>query len=185
MRVGQHCTYHFHLFWQGSVIITLCLFLTACSVEPDEQVKAFVEETNKKKSLGIEPLPTFHKIQPFAYSASAYKNPFETPNMAKAKTPVVPKRGGPLPDTKRARELLESYPIDSLKMVGTIQRLSTYWALIKDPHGIVHRVGVGNYIGENFGKIEKINGNSIEIHELVLDDQGNYHERTITMRIAE
>ena len=51
------------------------------------------------------------------------------------------------------REYLERYELDTLSMVGTFSNEESYWALVRDPEGVIHRVPVGNYIGKNHGKV--------------------------------
>ena len=60
---------------------------------------------------------------------------------------------GPRPDFDRPKEYLERYELDTLSMVGTFSKDESYWALVRDPEGVIHRVPVGNYIGKNHGKV--------------------------------
>lgn len=163
-----------------SIVITACfLFLmSACTKEPDHKIINFVKMTKAKKPKEIEKLPLFQKVEPYKYTALSMRNPFE------AMTTLSKQESkGRRPDTGRPKELLESYPLDSLKMVGTLTRGGKSWVLIKDTKGLIHRVGVGNYIGENYGKIIKIEEKSIEIREMVLESDGNYKDKTVTLKL--
>ncbi len=165
------------------IVFSAFFILQACTVTPDEEVLSFVKNVQNEKKGKIEPLPSYQKFKPFKYTAINLRSPFEPPSIAKSKKPATLKKG--TPEMNRPRELLESYPLDSLKFVGTIERGGKYWALIKDPHGIIHRVGIGNYMGENYGRIEKIDATSIDIRELILNEEGEYENRPITIRLHE
>ncbi len=169
------------LFLGIPILLLSCLI--GCSSAPDSDVIGFVEETKAEKPKQIEKLPSFPKFEPYQYSATNFRDPFQ-PEMLAAAPPTKKVYTGPKPDIGRPRELLETYPLDSLRMVGSLERSGTFWALILDPIGIVHRVGVGNYMGENFGKIVKINEKSIELHEFVSDGEGGYRERDVQLRLS-
>ena len=89
------------------------------------------------------------------------------------------------PDTARAREELETYELDTLHMVGTINQSSTLWGLVKAIDGTIHRVRVGNYIGRNFGKIIRIKDGEIELLEIIPDSPGGWRERKQTLLLTE
>lgn len=165
------------------IFLILLLGLSACSSDPDRKIKNFVTEVKAQKSAGIEKLPKFAKIEPYQYTAQHLRSPFETAELPAQK--VKPKQPAPLPDANRPKEILEAFPLDSLKMVGTLQRGGQVWALIKDPHGLVYRVGIGNHMGLNYGKIEKIEEKSMELQEWVADSNGDYQKRNIHIRLSE
>ena len=73
------------------------------------------------------------------------------------------------PDETRAKEFLEQYTFDSLRMVGTLERSGTNWTLIKDPDGGVHRVKVGNFLGRHHGKIVDMTDTFVAVVEIVSD----------------
>lgn len=160
------------------------LFFSGCSNEPDRSVIEFITETKKEKSGEIKKLPSFTKVEPYRYTATNLRSPFEAQSISQAEKPK-PKRVGPEPDMKRPKELLESYPLDGLHMVGSLERNGKYWALIKDPHDLVHLVSVGNYMGENFGKVIKIEERGMVINEIVSDGLGGYRERVVNLKMRE
>jgi len=88
-------------------------------------------------------------------------------------------RGGP--DLNRPREALEAFPLDSLQMVGTIERDGIFFALLKNTSDNIYRVSVGNYVGQNSGKIEKINAIEIGIKEWLSNGKGGWREHVLTI----
>jgi len=93
--------------------------------------------------------------------------------------------GGPRPEAQRLKEPLESYPVDSLKMVGLLQQKAQTWGLVKDPDGTIHRVQPGNYAGQNHGKIIAVNETRIDIVELVPDGLSGWVNREAVLAMTE
>ena len=167
------------------IILILMLGITGCSDSPDTDVVEFVSRTKKKESK-LQELPKFKKPIPYFYEGRNKRDPFSSKvatlrNIGRSE--VRANYAGPIPDFKRRREILEEYSLESLTMVGVIAKNGRYWGLIKDSSGIVHRVGVGNYIGQNYGKIADINEVAITVNELVPDEEGGWRERKNILRL--
>ena len=92
--------------------------------------------------------------------------------------------GANAPDTTRPKEPLEAYPLETLKMVGTLSQKGVNYALVKADSGL-YRVKVGNYLGQNFGIITAITENQIDLKELVQDASGDWTERKIALQLVE
>lgn len=88
-------------------------------------------------------------------------------------------------EPNRKREPLESFPLDSLRMVGTFKMRDQYYGLIKDTTGLINRVTVGNYLGHHSGKIEDVNDHSIEIQEWFPDGKGNFQSEKILLSLRQ
>jgi len=120
-----------------------------------QDLEQFVAETKQKHQGRVDPLPPFIEYETVAYAESGLRDPFK-PNQNKnaaATTIVAASSGGPRPSENRRREVLEGYPLDSLKMVGILKQRESSWALVQDKDGTIHRVQPGNYAGQNHGKI--------------------------------
>jgi len=89
------------------------------------------------------------------------------------------------PDLNRPREPLEEYPLDSLRMVGILELKGTRWALIKTPDETIHRVRVGNYMGQNHGRITRITETQVDLIEIVPDGLGGWMERKAQVALVE
>lgn len=156
-------------------ILTLGLFVTACSSDSDQKdLHDFMVEAKRRPQGQIDPLPAFKPYQPFTYSAMTLRSPFDRPAPIEKET-----KGGKTvePDLTREKEYLEGFNIASLKMVGTITRSGRLWALIDDGQGKVSQVTLGNYMGKNFGKIITTEKTQIEIMEIVADGSNGWVER--------
>ncbi len=92
------------------------------------------------------------------------------------------------PDFNRRKEELESYALDTLRMVGILEQSGITWGLVKTKEGTIHRVKSGNYMGQNHGRIMQISEDKIEVSEIIQDGSGGYSERQASLcfdRIAK
>ena len=90
-----------------------------------------------------------------------------------------------MPDANRVPEFLEGFPLDSLRMVGTVYQGKDLWALIRIPDGAVHRVRAGNYLGKNHGKVTKVEEMRVALQELVENGFGGYKEQENAIALTD
>lgn len=166
---------------QALLGVTAVMLLASCSRGIDD-LEAFVEETKKKPARPIEPMPEIRPYVPFTYSAYDFRDPFSVPHYDEA-TPAAP--SGPRPDMTRRREPLEAYPLDSLNMMGVIEKDKRVLALIRSSDGTIHQVGVGNYAGQNFGRITAIQEDRVDLIEIIPDGMGGWIERPASISMSE
>ena len=102
-------------------------------------------------------------------------------------TKVVAQRtySGISPVADRPQEPLEEFPLDSLRMVGTLERNEDSWALIKASDDTIHRIKPGNYIGQNHGKIISVNEYAVDLTEIIPDGMGGWMERHASVALSE
>lgn len=162
------------------VLPIIALLTTSCSKEVDDLYE-FIEDTKTSSVGSVQPIPQFKPYQSFAYSATDLRDPFES-NVDIDENPGVTKNSLH-PETDRPKQLLESFPLDALSMVGTLEQLDNAWGLIKDPQNIVHKVKLGNYMGKNEGRIIKITESMIYLVEIVSDGIGGYIERDASIAV--
>jgi type IV pilus assembly protein PilP len=156
--------------------------LVACGSGEFQDLKEFVNQEGSALRGKVEPLPQVAPYEAFAYNAFEMPNPF-APRKKENKAGVGI---GPLPDTDRKREALEAFPLESLKMVGVLERGNHHWAIIKTPDRNLYRVHPGNYVGQNFGKITMVTDGAVTIQELIQDTTtGSWSERTSTLQLLE
>lgn len=168
-----------HKIMGVSIVLML---LCACSASVDENTVKFVQKAKAQKSQYVSKLPTFVPIAPLSYTAAEYRDPFMPFSQPKAEANRLLFQGGP--DLNRPREALESFPLDSLQMVGTIEQEGVFFALLKNGAGMVYRAGLGNYLGQNSGKIEKINADEIQVKEWLPDAKGGWREHWATLPLV-
>jgi type IV pilus assembly protein PilP len=161
--------------------------LTACSNNPTADLEKYVETVKSQQKSSIEPLPEFEPFETFTYSANELRDPFTPPVFSHPPAAAVASAGGNgiKPDFDRPREPLEEYPLDSLRMVGTMQKGQETWALILDKDDAIHRVQPGNYLGQNNGKITRVTEFEVELTEIIPDGLGGWMERPASIAISE
>ncbi len=165
------------------LVLPVILSLAACGTDEFDDLQKFVKESGENMRGNIEKPPEIKPYEPFNYA-----NPDNLPDPFKPSKPVK-KAGGPdkgvAPPSPHDPEELESYTLESLKMVGFIYINGVSNAVISSPDGKLHHVRVGNYMGQNFGKISSITDREITLQEKVLDSSGAWSDRTSTLEIQE
>jgi type IV pilus assembly protein PilP len=167
-----------------SLLIFMSLLL---GCEQDKQdLAAYVADVKAKQKPDIEPLPVMKTYEPYKYTAAELRSPF-------VKTVVEPPReeaenpnlgNGIQPDKNRLKEALEAYSLSELQFVGTLGK-DSIWALMRASDGVIHRVQIGDYMGQNDGQILAISENELTLKEIVPDGRGAYVERESSLSIAE
>jgi len=146
--------------------------LAGCGGDPNQELRQWMDEQAKQVKGKVDTLPVVKPYVPFAYNAFDLPDPFKPRK-------IEPARGSSklAPDLNRRKEPLESYPIESLRMVGTLERDKTMYALVRANDRTVYQVRAGNYMGQNFGIITSITDGDIRLRELVQDSSGDWAER--------
>ena len=122
----------------------------------------------------------------YVYDADTLRDPFITgETLTEAGGPVPDKDDPDAPDLTRVKEQLETLPLDSLDMVGTMGQDKAYFGLVKDPDGVVHRVQVKNYLGQNYGLITSISEDRIELEERIQDGNGGWERRSQSIALDD
>lgn len=141
---------------------------------------AYITEVKARPGGRIEPLPEIRTYPSFRYDPGDARSPF---------MPDVPAvgsvAGGVRPDAERRREFLESFPLDTLNMVGTVRQGGRLYGLVQTTDKLVHRVVVGNYLGQNDGRIVSITNSEIQLLEIIPDGLGGYTERAASIGLGD
>lgn len=160
-------------------LVALIVLLGGCSEQNMGDLQNYVSDVKARRGK-IEPLPEFKPVEQFTYKSDDMKDPFTT-----WKSEVLPvganKSGELMPDAQRPKEELESYPLDTLRMVGVLEIKGVRWGLVKASDGIVYRVKTGNYMGQNFGKITAIDDERIALTEIVPNGLGGWERREASL----
>lgn len=160
------------------ILCALAAFLGACA-EGQSELTSYIDATKKRQGKALPPLPVMKRFESFEYNAHDLRDPFSrvAANRDDDADVAVAQGSGPRPDRNRRKEELESFPLDSLDMVGTMEADNQLFGLIKAPGGIVHRVRPQNYLGQNDGRITAIFEDRIELIELFPNGLGGWEER--------
>ena len=163
------------------ILILSAVGLAACGGDMDD-LDQYINEVKAKPGGRIEPLPEITPYEVFMYAADkqGMRSPFipDTPQASSAS-------GGTRPDRDRSREYLESFPLDTLSMVGTLYMGNTNYGLIRTADGLIHRVVPGNYMGQNDGRITEVSESEVALVEIISDGIGGYIERDAAVGLAD
>ena len=166
-----------------SMVLLAGLGLAGCSGDMDD-LDRYINEVKARPGGRIDPLPEITPYEVFTYVADAegFRSPF-VPDAPQAASGA--NIGGTRPDPERSREFLEQFPLDTLRMVGTLELGGVNYGLVQTSDGLVHRVVTGNYMGQNDGRIVAIKDSEIDLVEIISDGIGGYLERQAAVSLAD
>lgn len=170
---------------RGIVPLLSILFLAGCGGGQDE-IRQWMAQVKKETKVNIPKLSEPKKFVPYTYSEVGGTDPFNQSKLTDALAKAAAASRSPLaPDRNRKHEPLESFPLDTITMVG----------VIKDKHGgqhavvqvdrTVYDVKVGDYMGQNDGRITTITEDQISLTERVIDASDEWVERKTTIDLQE
>jgi type IV pilus assembly protein PilP len=167
---------------RGLVVVLALVGLAACGGDMDD-LDTYINDVKARPGGRIDPLPEITPYEGFSYIADeqGIRSPF-VPDTLQASGAAG---NGTRPDLDRSREFLESFPLDSLAMVGTLNIEETQYGLIQTADGLIHRVIAGNYMGQNDGRITGISQSEITLVEIISDGIGGYIERDAAVGLSD
>lgn len=167
-------------------LLLIPFLLAACGGTEFQDLHDYVKNSGANMRGKVDPPPEIKPYEPFNYDNSiGLPDPFK-PRKQDVKSTARP--GLNQPNMERHREALEEFPLDSLKMVGYLYQDKVGQAIIRSPgspEGKLHRVKIGNYLGQNFGQIISITDTEIKIKETIQDSTGDWSERTSSLQLVE
>ncbi len=167
----------------ASLGLLAALILTACATDEHQDIKAWMQESSKDIKGRIPPLPEIKPFPIVSYEGEDLIDPF-SPNKIVSDRKLSAGQGGLQPDLNRYREPLESFPLESLKMVGVLKEKGRMQAIIQADKN-VYTVHAGNYMGQNFGMITRISDAEVQLRELVQDPNNDWVERSTSLQLQE
>lgn len=174
-------------YYRFASTVLITGLLAACNQGLGD-LQQFVAQEKAQPPGRISPIPEFQPYQNFEYTSQDLRDPFKLVDFRRPdQIPVEVGQltSGPRPDIDRVREPLEDFPLDSLRLKGTVTKDGIKWGLIFAPDNTVHRVLEGQYMGQNHGRIITVSDDLIELTEIVPDGLGNYIERSSAVALIE
>jgi type IV pilus assembly protein PilP len=165
--------------------VAACAVLLSGCDDGRRDLQSWMEETRRNTPLVRETVSEPKAFTPYRYAAAGEVEPF---SLAKLKIdlslPPPGRSNALMPDLQRPREALEAYPLDVMKMVGNLRQGPSTVALLQI-ESQVHQVRVGNYLGQNFGRVVRISDGELGLKERVQDAAGDWVERDTSLRLQE
>lgn len=170
------------------LVFGLTLFIVGCGSAEKEELQQWMAQERANTKPNIKPLEEPKVFKPQDYSGADSADPFNNQRLLQ----ILRKESSQnstnasllAPELNRRKEPLESEPLDSMAMVGSLNKKGTPTALLKIG-GLLYQVKVGNYLGQNYGKITQITENSIRLREIVQDGTGDWIERISSLELQE
>jgi type IV pilus assembly protein PilP len=162
----------------------LAAMLAACAADINE-LQEWMDQQRREVQATVKPLVPPKKFLPQSYEAQTNVEPFSTQKLTVAVKQEARQPNSLLTsEMSRRKEPLESFPLDSMSMIGSVSRQGRQFALLKVDN-LLYQVKSGDYLGQNYGKIIKISETDIALREIVQDAAGEWIERTSTLQLQE
>lgn len=159
------------------------LLLAACGSDTYD-LEQYIAKVKARQAEPIPPIPPVKTYTPYVYEGNIGRDPFrQSTSEGTDETVAGGDRSGPRPDFDRPKEYLERFELDTLSMVGTFSKENSYWGLIRDPDGVVHRIAVQEYMGKNYGRVTQIRDSEMTMTELIGDGAGGWLVREASIAL--
>jgi type IV pilus assembly protein PilP len=157
--------------------------LAGCGDGDVREVRDWMEQVRRDTRPNVKPLVEPKDFLPYAYGAREAIDPFDQNKLlAELARTAAASHNPNEPDLRRARELLENYPLDTMQMVGTMQKGGASYALLQIDRSL-HQVRPGQRIGQNFGIVTRVGEDAVDIREVVQDAAGDWVERMARLEL--
>jgi len=167
--------------------ITLALgaaLLAGCTADTGE-LQQWMDQQRREAKVNVTPLTPPKSFDPQPYTQAQAVDPFSRQKLSVA---LKQEARGPnsllSSELNRRKEPLEAYPLDSMGMVGSVDKEGQPFALLRVDN-LLYQVKVGDYLGQNYGRITRIDETGIELREIVQDTAGEWIERPATLQLQE
>ena len=171
-----------------TAVVSLAALVAACGSSSQEELEGWMNEQRALTKPKVTPIPEPKKFSPQAYTQEGATDPFSNQKLTQAlkreSASSTSNAALVAPELARRKEPLESFPLDAMKMVGTLMKEGLPVALVKVDN-LLYQVRPGNYLGQNYGKITKVGETEVVLREIVQDAAGEWIERTATLQLQE
>lgn len=173
---------------KGGAIAFVFFALAGCMPSGEEELRLWIADQRANTRPNVTPLTEPKKFIPESYSQSGALEPFNQLKLTQAlrrdSTQIASNAALIAPEMARRKEPLESFPLDAMAMVGSLNKTGTPTALLK-VDSLIYQVKIGNYLGQNYGKIVGITETSIQVREIAQDATGDWIERPVSLDLQE
>ena len=170
------------------VLSCVVLLLAGCGSSSEDNIRQWMVEERNQTRPKVAPIPAPKQFKPEAYTNAATIEPFSNQKLTQAlkrdASQVVANGGLVAPELARRKEPMEAFPLDAMSLVGSIIKAGQPVALVKVDN-LLYQVKLGNYLGQNYGRVTKITESEITLREIVQDAVGEWIERVATLQLQE
>jgi type IV pilus assembly protein PilP len=178
----------FHALFRTGACLTLSLMLVGCWGDEQQDQRQWMIEQRASIKPSVTPIPEPKRFVPAPYTADTSVEPFSNQKLTQAlkreSSQATANAALVAPELNRRKEPLEAFPLDAISMVGSMLPKGVPIALIKVDN-LLYQVKVGNYLGQNYGKIVKVTESEVVLREIVQDAAGEWIERQASLQLQE
>jgi type IV pilus assembly protein PilP len=170
------------------VMIAAVLALAGCGASSEDELRQWMTEQKGQTRPRIAPISEPKQFIPESYGQVATIEPFSNQKLTQAlkRDSTQAAANGALiaPELARRREALEAFPLDAMTLVGSMTQTGQPVALVR-VENLLYQVRLGNYLGQNYGRVGKIAETEVTLREIVQDATGEWIERAATLQLQE
>ena len=171
------------------IAVAVGVVLAGCDASETEEVQAWMQQQRAATKPQVQPIPEPKPFTPQAYTQEAAIEPFSNQKLTVALKRDSQQSGTAsaallAPELNRRKEPLEAYPLDSMSMVGSVNKQGRPYALLRVDQ-LLYQVKVGDHLGQNYGRITRIAETEIALREIVQDAAGEWIERPATLQLQD
>lgn len=179
---------YFHRALTATGLTLATFFLGGCESSDQQELQQWMTEQRNETRPKIARLPAPTKFTPETYDSTVAVDPFSIQKLAQAlksdSNQATANAALIAPELVRRKEPLEASPLDAVSMVGSLVKAGQPMALVRVDN-LIYQVRVGNYLGQNYGRITEVTESNLVLREIVQDAAGEWIERTATLQLSE
>ncbi len=164
------------------------IVLAGCSGSGEDELQQWMTEQRNQTRPKVPPISEPKQFTPQAYTQEGATEPFSSQKLTQAlkrdSTQATANAALIAPELARRKEPLEAFPLDTMAMVGSLIKEGQPVALVRVDN-LLYQVRLGNYLGQNYGKIVKVSETEVALREIVQDAAGEWIERTAKLQLQE
>ena len=167
------------------LLLALPLLLASCGDSDVREVRDWMEQVKRDTKPSVKPLVAPTEFIPYAYNEKDAVDPFNPTKLLGELAKAAEHSNNPnRPDMNRPKELLETFPLDTMKMVGAIEKGGVTYGLVQIDKN-VYQVKTGSRVGQNYGMVTHVSDNAIDVREVVQDPGGDWVDRMARLELQE
>ncbi len=151
--------------------------LAACGASEEDGLRQWMAQSRAAKAPPPAPLPEPRPYVPRDYAGRNSPEPF-----AQNKIGDLNRVLAESPESGRRREPLEDYPLENFKMLGSMKKRGETYGIVQVDNKI-HHVKVGQYLGQNYGRVVRISDSEIVLRELVREGVAEWKEKMTSLKL--
>ena len=169
-------------------VLALLPLLSGCGASGEDDIRQWIVDERNQTRPRVAPIPAPKQFIPEAYTNATAMEPFNSQKLTQAlrseSSQSITNAGLVTPELARRKEPLESYPLDSMALVGSLSKAGQVVALVRVDN-LLYQVKAGAYLGQNYGRVTRITETKLTLREIVQDAAGEWIERAASLELQE